>query len=796
MRVDGQDVAVTGNLLQPLTRRTNDILRLTLAGVFLVVVVTSSLITRYEWDALERSISGIVGVLSPAQSNTVYLIYGIAILGLPFFIFIGLIAAKQWKLLGAYAAAGVIAILALSITGNGIAAPSWHFDLSERLDTVLSQFLDDPRWIAMLAAVLTVSGPWLPARWRHWWWALLLAFVPIHLVVSAVVPARSLLGLAVGWFVGALVVLVVGTPALEVPLDGAVRALARRDFRASALKVIRPSGQGPLVLTATEDAAGDREHNGVAVVELYGPHQRGGGFLRQFWVKLRLRDSETAPIQTSMRRAVEHRALMALAVGNLGMANTTPIAVAPLERGWTMFAHKPVQGTSIGNCAEQTPVTRVWDSLGVLHSQQISHGDLRSTEITVVNGTPLFGGFAYAEFGASDAQLHTDIAQLLITTTDLYGAPKAVAAAITVFGHESVLAASRRLTKVAVPKRIRSSVRDAGTAMSTVRDEVKQQTGADKIKAATITRFTRNQLIQMVLLVALVYVAYPFISSAPAFFSELQSANWWWALAGLAVSALKYLGAAAALWACADGQVKFRTLTIMQVANTFAATTTPAGVGGLALSTRFLQKGGLGALRATTAVALQQSVQVITHITLLIVFSAAAGASANLSRFVPSATVLYLIAGAALGGIGVSLFVPKLRRWLATAVRPRLKEVLDDLVLLAREPKRLALIVLGCASTTLGAALALWASIEAFGGDASFVTVTIVTMVGGTLASAAPTPGGVGAVEAALIGGLAAFGVPAAVAVPSVLLYRILTCWLPVFVGWPIMRWLTKKEMV
>lgn len=791
MRVDGQDVAVTGDLLQPLIRRTNDILRLTLAGVFLVVIVTSSLITRYEWEALEKSISEIVGVLSPTQSNTVYLIYGIAILALPFFILIGLVAAKQWKLLGAYAAAGIIAILALSITGNGIAAPQWHFDLTERLDTVLSQFLDDPRWIAMLAAVLTVSGPWLPGRWRHWWWGLLLAFVPIHLVVSAVVPARSLLGLAVGWFVGALVVLVVGTPALEVPLDGAVRALARRDFRATTLKVIRPSGQGPLVMLATEDT-----EPGTAIVELYGPHQRGGGFLRQFWGKLRLRDSETAPIQTSMRRAVEHRALMALAVGNLGMANTSPIAVATLDRGWTIYAHKPAEGTSLGACAKDTPVVRVWDSLGVLHSQQISHGDLRSTEITVVDGTPLFGGFAHAEFGSSDAHLHTDIAQLMITTTDLYSAPKAVAAAITVFGHETVLAASRRLTKAAVPKRIRSSVRDAGTAMSTVRDEVKQQTGADKIKTATITRFTRSQLIQMVLLVALVYVAYPFISSAPAFFFELRSANWWWALAALAVSVLKYLGAATALWACADGAVGFRMLTTMQVANTFAATTTPAGVGGLALSTRFLQKGGLGALRATTAVALQQSVQVITHVTLLIAFSAAAGASANLKRFVPSATVLYLIAGAALGAVGVSLFVPKLRRWLATAVRPRLKEVLDDLLLLAREPKRLALIILGCATTTLGSALALWASIEAFGGDVSIITVTIVTMVGGTLASAAPTPGGVGAVEAALIGGLAAFGVPAAIAVPSVLLYRILTCWLPVFLGWPIMRWLTKKEMV
>ena len=230
MRVDGRDITVSGSLLQPLTRRTNDILRLVLAAVFLAAVITSSLITRYEWVALEKSISEIVGVLTPTQSNLVYLLYGVAILALPFAILIGLIVKRQWKLLGAYAAAAFLALISLSVTGNGIAAPRWHFDLSDRLDTLLSQFLDDPRWIAMLAAVLTVSGPWLPARWRRWWWALLLAFVPIHLVVSAVVPARSLLGLAVGWFVGALVVLVVGTPALEVPLDGAVRALARRGF--------------------------------------------------------------------------------------------------------------------------------------------------------------------------------------------------------------------------------------------------------------------------------------------------------------------------------------------------------------------------------------------------------------------------------------------------------------------------------------------------------------------------------------------------------------------------------------
>ena len=333
--------------------------------------------------------------------------------------------------------------------------------------------------------------------------------------------------------------------------------------------------------------------------------------------------------------------------------------------------------------------------------------------------------------------------------------------------------------------------------ISAARDEVKQQTGADQIQTETITRFTRNQVIQLVLLVALVYVAYPFISTVPTFFSELRTANWWWALLGLAVSALTYVGAAAALWACADGLVSFRNLTIMQVANTFAATTTPAGVGGLALSTRFLQKGGLGARarhhgggtaadgagghpRGAADLLQRRRGRVGRSVPLRPVGDdpvPGRRAGARRCRRVP---VRAAGCGAGSGR--------RCGRGSRRSVR--------DLVELAREPKRLALIVLGCAATTLGMALALWASVEAFGGGTTFVTVTVVTMIGGTLASAAPTPGGVGAVEAALIGGLAAFGVPAAVGVPSVLLYRVLTCWLPVFVGWPIMRWLTRNEMI
>ncbi|WP_063125821.1 lysylphosphatidylglycerol synthase transmembrane domain-containing protein [Nocardia fusca] len=794
MRVDGREIPVTGNLLQPLTRRTSDILRVVFAAVGVAVVIAGSLITRPEWLALERSVSNIVGFLNPDQSNLVYLLYGIAILILPFAILVELAFGRQWKLLAGYATAGLTAVLLLSITPSGLSAPQWHLQVPENLDdkTFLQQFLDDPRWIAMLAAVLTVSSPWLPVRPRRWLWVLLLAFAPIHLVVSTVVPARAMFGLVVGWLVGAVIVLLVGTPALEVPLDAAVRRLARRGYTVTRFTVVRPAGPGALLLSATVE-----ERERALVVELYGKNQRSLSALRQLWRWLTFRSSETAPLHGSMHRAVEHRALMATALAELGLAAHRPVTVAGLPRGWMLYAHTLPAGRSIEqDPADTAALDSVWRALTVLRERGIAHGELRPAEIRVGPDGALFGGFTAAELCASDAQLQSDIAQLLVSMTAVFGAEAAVRSAIGVLGEQTVLTASRRLTKFAMPGGIRKSIPDWKSVVSAAREEVRTQTGEDRIEALQITRFNRKSLIQLVLLIGLVYVAYPFISAVPTFFTQLKEANWWWAVAGLALSSLTYLGTAAALWACASGVVKYWPLVLMQIANTFAATTTPARVGGLALSVRFLQKGGVGAVRATAAVALQQAVQVCTHIGLLVLFSVAAGTSADLSHFVPSPTILYLIAGVGVGIVGTFMFVPKLRRWLNNSVLPQVQEVVGELALLARDPKRCVIIVLGCAALTLGQALALFASVQAFGGGTTFVTVTIVTMIGGTLASAAPTPGGVGAVEAALIGGLAAFGLPAAVAVPSVLLYRVLTCWIPVFCGWQVMRWMTEKNMI
>lgn len=87
---------------------------------------------------------------------------------------------------------------------------------------------------------------------------------------------------------------------------------------------------------------------------------------------------------------------MMVAANQLEVANTDTLAVAALDRGWTLHAHTPPRGVPISECTDTTSVTAVWSALHELHAEQIAHGDLRACEITVADDTVLFGGFGSA----------------------------------------------------------------------------------------------------------------------------------------------------------------------------------------------------------------------------------------------------------------------------------------------------------------------------------------------------------------------------------------------------------------
>jgi glycosyltransferase 2 family protein len=111
-----------------------------------------------------------------------------------------------------------------------------------------------------------------------------------------------------------------------------------------------------------------------------------------------------------------------------------------------------------------------------------------------------------------------------------------------------------------------------------------------------------------------------------------------------------------------------------------------------------------------------------------------------------------------------------------------------------RHPEKLALLVGGSVLVTTAYIIAVQLSILAFGADPPIARVGVVYLVAATIATAAPTPGGLGALEASLVAGLTAAGLPGRIAVPAVFLYRLATFWLPVLPGWLGFRWLRRRE--
>jgi uncharacterized protein (TIRG00374 family) len=109
---------------------------------------------------------------------------------------------------------------------------------------------------------------------------------------------------------------------------------------------------------------------------------------------------------------------------------------------------------------------------------------------------------------------------------------------------------------------------------------------------------------------------------------------------------------------------------------------------------------------------------------------------------------------------------------LATGVRTALAYI--------RHPSRGFLAIAGAIGFWAANIGVLWASFEAFGGDVSF-GVLVQGFFVGMAANLIPSPaGGVGAVDAGMIGAFSIFGVDNSIVFPAVLTYRVIAFWLPI----------------
>lgn len=99
-----------------------------------------------------------------------------------------------------------------------------------------------------------------------------------------------------------------------------------------------------------------------------------------------------------------------------------------------------------------------------------------------------------------------------------------------------------------------------------------------------------------------------------------------------------------------------------------------------------------------------------------------------------------------------------------------------------REPSRGGLAVVGAIGFWAAQIAILAAAFKAFGVHVSLAVVVQGFFVG-MAANLLPLPGGVGGVDAGLVGAFVIFGLPANVVFPAVLVYRLVAFWLPLLPG-------------
>ncbi|GHG96322.1 lysylphosphatidylglycerol synthase transmembrane domain-containing protein [Streptomyces lanatus] len=498
-----------------------------------------------------------------------------------------------------------------------------------------------------------------------------------------------------------------------------------------------------------------------------------------------------------------------------------------------------------------------WRQVKALQSRRIAHRRLVGDAILVDrSGKVIITDLRIGEIAANTLLLRMDISQLLVTLGLRVGAERAVATAVSVLGPDAVAdclpmlqpialsrstrATLRRLARERAQrerdavleaskhakharseeapsetapaldkpdkKTVRAQARAEKRAIDEALDEAREEDLLTQIRHEVLrirpqapvepARLERVRPRTLISFIAGAIGAYFLLTQLThiEFGPLVANAQWGWVAAAVLFSACSYFAAAMALLGFVPERVPFRRTVAAQVAGSFVKIVAPAAVGGVALNTRFLQRAGVRPGLAVASVGASQLFGLGCHILMLLSFGYLTGTEKTPSLS-PSRTVIAgLLTVAVL--VLVVTSVPFLRKFVVTRVRSLFAGVVPRMLDVLQRPQKLITGIGGMLLLTACFVMCLDASIRAFGSEGtslSIASVAVVFLAGNALGSAAPTPGGVGAVEATLTVGLIAVGLQSEVAAPAVLLFRLLTLWLPVLPGWLAFNHLTRK---
>jgi glycosyltransferase 2 family protein len=806
-----RDPITVEDSLEPRVRIPADLLRCVVALLELALIAVLGLVARATSSGAETDLVLASRHLPRALLSVLGFAAHAALFVLPVWMAVRLLVLRQPRRLAEAAGAGAVTVGVVAALNLLLTRPvaSGMYEVLSPVHSGTARVPPLDGYLSALTAYVTVIGLSGRPRYRTVFWVAVAFYAAASLADAQTTVFSVVIAVLLGMACGSALRYAVGSMSERPSAVAIADALSAVGMPVTAIRRVWDSA------TETRKYAATLRSGGHLDITVFDRDQQAADLAYRLYRRVRLRTQVSRSAPLTVERALERRALLTYATQDAGVLTPRLRALIRVGPEAAVIACDSHGGTTLAELGEPPTdgqLHRLWATVLRLHRRRVTHRALTADRIVMTDGevpgdgvtqrarravtrARTGGGVMLLDPGngdvaASDLQLRLDLAQLMAELALLVGPERAADSARGKLSDAELAAIAPLLQPVALHRSTRAALLRRRDVLPALR---KRLLATAPGAGAAPVQLERIRVRTIVTLVALVFAAYILAGDLTRTnFADLLRANWLWGLSALGLSAITYVGATMSLSGVVPERLNAVRTFLAQVASSFAALVAPAAVGGAALNIRYLQKAKVSSGDAAASVGLSQVFALVLHLTLLVIFAAVTGTSHDLTVRPPHWA--YIALAVLVAAILAVLIVPAGRRLLRSRLAPTLSQVIPRLLDIAQQPGRLAVGISGALLVTAGYIGCLYVSVRAFGGDIPLALVAVVFLTGSAIGSAVPTPGGIGAVEAAMSAGLTAAGLPGGVAISAVVLFRAATFWLPVPLGWGAMRYLQRRE--
>ena len=675
----------------------------------------------------------------------------------------------------------------LSVVAGRMATGAWPNLLPEFFDVDRPPFPTlRPALVLIVALVL---GPYVNAqvqRTMRW----LVGGATLAPILLGLTTFTGMIGaLTLGVLSVAVVRLVFGSPE-GLPSVARLRSiLSRVGVVADDLSYL-PEQPGTVGL-ATGRAVDGRRLD----IKIYSVDASSRQRAERVWRALWYRRAGPSPRAGRVEQA-QHEALAVLVARESGVDVPAPVAVGQDTNGDVLFITLGAKGTPLASLREpgDDDLAGLWDALVRLHtSAHMAHGSISPATVFVHDGHGELTDLADASLFPTKQQFGADVVAMLASQALAVGADRALDLAVEVVDPATLADALPYCQDAVIDPELRRLLGDADIKTDALAKGLAERLEIERPEMASVRRVSWGDL---AIAGAGIIAANALISQIAdvgfdTLWEELQNATLGWLIVSFIVSIASSTTAYIGLRAVVGRPLPWSPTALLQLAKRFVGLVVPSMVGRVGLDIRFLQKQGVPVAVASTQGPVIGFIGFIAEVTLLLLSSWAIGQTIETGEVADfdGGGLIAIALLVVVVGIIVVVALPRFREKIVPFVR----DAMSTIKSIITSPRTLIRIYASEALDRIFGALALAATMAAFGVELPFPALVFVSVGTGLLAGLAPVPGGIGVAEATMTGLLTACGLPTEQAVSIAIVHRVATSYLPPVVGFFSFNWLNRE---